>query len=46
METEKTIVKYCLSGREVGRYRGGIQTHTSDGSSTTETIFTRSGKAH
>ena len=34
------------SGREVGRGRGGQQTHTGDVSSTTVTGFTRPRKTH
>ena len=46
MDTKRRRVKYVRSGREVGRDRGGGQTHTGDRSSAAEIRLNRSGKNH
>ena len=46
MEAGSRSVKYDMVGREVVKDRGGGQTHTGDGVSVPEILFTCPGKTH
>ena len=46
MDNERRIDKNGLSGRELGRDRGGVQTQTGDGSFAIEIGYTHPGKNH